>query len=323
MSSVTVIIPVRNRFDLLAETLQSIKEESDFEFDVIVVDDGSDNHKTLRTISEQSQHPMTLLRQSHRGAPAARNLGLRYASGQYIKFLDSDDLLEPGILWEQAEVLDRCSGPCVVYSDWRFLTEGPDVRVGGRPVREMGVIECPIDALLDDWWCASFSYMYNRAALLGQQWDESLEASQDFDFILRVAVAGARFAYLPQQSGRYRLSTSGQITSDSSMVIGKLLSRRRVLRMALRRLQKSNMLTSKRKRLLAEQFYAVARPLYRLEEAEFDSCIEIVNALDPKFVPRRAPYLQQLLVRIVGLKKAERIMAYRRALKAAAGFSRE
>jgi glycosyltransferase involved in cell wall biosynthesis len=91
---VSVVIPVYNTEKYVAATLHSIMEQDLKDIEVIVVDDGStDNSYTiLKTISIQDNR-IRLLQQRNQGQGAARNLGMKYATGEYIYFMDSDDLL--------------------------------------------------------------------------------------------------------------------------------------------------------------------------------------------------------------------------------------
>src|SRR5215510_6541262 len=89
----SVIIPTFNRADLLASTLESVFAQRCKEFEVIVVDDGSTDG-TINYLKSLRKH-VSVYQQSNRGAGAARNLGVRYAKGKYLAFLDSDDVWFP------------------------------------------------------------------------------------------------------------------------------------------------------------------------------------------------------------------------------------
>lgn len=95
MSTVTIIIPTYNRADLIGETLSSVFTQTYRDFEVIVVDDGStdDTASVLQPLMEQDL--IKYVYQNNQGESAARNRGIAEAKGQYIAFLDSDDLFEP------------------------------------------------------------------------------------------------------------------------------------------------------------------------------------------------------------------------------------
>src|SRR3954453_7371445 len=86
----SVIIPAHNRVGLIGQTLKSIWAQSFTDFEVIVVDDGSIDG-TVEFLRSLKEH-VTVLSQRNRGPGAARNLGASHAKGEYLAFLDSDDL---------------------------------------------------------------------------------------------------------------------------------------------------------------------------------------------------------------------------------------
>jgi glycosyltransferase involved in cell wall biosynthesis len=109
---VSVIIPTFNRARLLAEAIQSsLGQRGVPELEVIVVDDGSsdDTRSCVRHVQEGDTR-LQYVYQKNRGPSAARNTGLRNATGEFVQFLDSDDLLLPGKISRQIRVFDGDAG---------------------------------------------------------------------------------------------------------------------------------------------------------------------------------------------------------------------
>lgn len=103
MIELSVIIPTRNRIDILTETLGRLfDQETDLAFEVIVVDDGSTDATaaTLRSLAEGSSRPLTVLRQESRGPAAARNRGIAAARGSACLFIGDDT-------WPRADLVER------------------------------------------------------------------------------------------------------------------------------------------------------------------------------------------------------------------------
>jgi len=97
----SVIVPVYQVEAYLSACLDSLLDQgiSDSEYEIICVDDGSRDHSGRIALDYARQHrQITVIRQENRGLSAARNTGLRYATGEYVYFIDSDDLLERGVL---------------------------------------------------------------------------------------------------------------------------------------------------------------------------------------------------------------------------------
>jgi glycosyltransferase involved in cell wall biosynthesis len=99
---VSVVIPTFNGAKHIRQTLDSVLEQSYHPLEIIVVDDGSTD-ATSDMVSSYAQ--VTLIKQPQRGHPAARNHGIRAASGAYLSFLDHDDLWHPAKIEEQMECL--------------------------------------------------------------------------------------------------------------------------------------------------------------------------------------------------------------------------
>ena len=123
MPTFSIVIPTYNRASTLMKAVRSVFAQSYTDFEVIVVDDGStdDTCAALAPFRER----ITYLEQGNAGPGAARNLGLDHAKGEYITFLDSDDLFFPWTLATLAEVIAKHDTPALVLSDnLRFRDEG-------------------------------------------------------------------------------------------------------------------------------------------------------------------------------------------------------
>ncbi|MCZ6746659.1 MAG: glycosyltransferase family A protein, partial [Acidobacteria bacterium] len=90
---VSVIIPTYNRADYLEQALSSVFRQTFTDYEVIVVDDGSTDHTP--DVLKSYQERITSLRQENSGAARARNRGIRLARGNWVAFLDSDDMWQP------------------------------------------------------------------------------------------------------------------------------------------------------------------------------------------------------------------------------------
>ena len=113
--TVSVVIPTYNRAHMIGDTLNSVLAQTYRNFEIIVVDDGStDNTPEVLTYYGS---PVHYVRCENRGKSAARNTGIRVARGDYIAFLDSDDLWLPNKLQAQMDVFDEQPDLKWVYSD--------------------------------------------------------------------------------------------------------------------------------------------------------------------------------------------------------------
>ena len=124
MPKVSVIIPAYNASEYLSQTLESVLVQTYSDFEIILVDDGSTD-ETDQVIAKYSSH-LNLIQQENKGLSAARNAGLNMAIGEYLVFLDADDLLTPRKLAIQAAFLDQNPGIGIVYSDGFLFTNKPN-----------------------------------------------------------------------------------------------------------------------------------------------------------------------------------------------------
>jgi len=116
---VSVIIPTYNRRNYIRESLDSVLAQDFYDFEVIVVDDGSTDGTEEEVRPYQDRICYT--RQENKGAGAARNVGIRKARGQYIAFMDSDDLSRPHHLKCLSSFLDRNPECAMVVGNGGYL----------------------------------------------------------------------------------------------------------------------------------------------------------------------------------------------------------
>jgi glycosyltransferase involved in cell wall biosynthesis len=123
-SKVSIITPTYNRARLLTQTLASVYDQTWCDYEIIVVDDGSEDDTPA--LGAASAQRLVYHRIEHAGASAARNAGLAIARGEYIAFLDSDDLWERQFLERMTTALDSAPAAGFVYCDYAtFNTYGP------------------------------------------------------------------------------------------------------------------------------------------------------------------------------------------------------
>ncbi len=118
---VSIIIPTYNRADLLPEAIESVLEQTHNDIEIIVIDDGSndDTREKLKPYQDRIKYMYT-----ENGGPAsARNAGMRMAKGEYIAFLDSDDLYYPYKIKIQADFLDNYPDVALVCSEFSAFND--------------------------------------------------------------------------------------------------------------------------------------------------------------------------------------------------------
>ena len=215
---VSVIIPAYNVAPFIDETLQSVFAQTFTDYEVIVVNDGSpDTEEFERAIGPHLER-VRYLTQENQGASVARNTGLLYAKGEFVAFLDADDLWLPNYLEEQMKFVSE-RGCDLACADATFFGDATnesrtymDTLMSDAPPAD----DVTFLQLLDAQRSLITSGVVARRALIIKVglFDEALRNAQDLDLWLRLARKGARLSYQRRVLLKYRCRPDG-LTGDA------------------------------------------------------------------------------------------------------------
>jgi glycosyltransferase involved in cell wall biosynthesis len=202
---ISVVIPCYNAEQTVEATIESALEQN-VEKEVIVVNDGStdDSGAIIREFGDRIRTIST----PNRGASAARETGAKVARGQYIQYLDSDDLLAPATLIARLRAAHDAD---VVHTDWQKLERGPQgAFVLADIIRpNLAVIELDTEAATatSEFWAPPAALLYRREIVerIGG-WPAGLPIIQDARYLFEAARCKARFAYVSGVGAYYRVS---------------------------------------------------------------------------------------------------------------------
>ncbi|MEM0058790.1 MAG: glycosyltransferase family A protein [Candidatus Bathyarchaeia archaeon] len=137
---VSIVIPCYNAELFVGEAISSAKSQLYPNIEIIVVDDGSAD-KTWEIVSSTSG--VKCVRQENSGACSARNLGLKYASGEYVKFLDADDLLAPDSISTQVKAAVTLDEKAIIFGGYKtFPNTNSRERLGALRFPNIDVHPC-------------------------------------------------------------------------------------------------------------------------------------------------------------------------------------
>ncbi|MEO1429163.1 MAG: glycosyltransferase family A protein [Cyanobacteria bacterium J06633_8] len=122
MPKVSVIIPAYNAMSFLPETLKSVFKQTFTDFEILVVNDGSSDD-IVEWVSQIKDPRVKLISQTNQGVSAARNAGIRKAQGEYIAFIDADDLWEATKLEKQVNCMEANPSVGLVYTWTAFIDQ--------------------------------------------------------------------------------------------------------------------------------------------------------------------------------------------------------
>jgi glycosyltransferase involved in cell wall biosynthesis len=191
----SVVIPVYNRAQELAGALRSVLAQTERDFEVIVVDDGSTDSPQC-VIDTLGDPRIAYLRQENRGGGAARNAGIDCARGRFIAFLDSDDRFLPHHLAAMRQLLSETQN---IAGYAPVIVNRGAGRSFVKPPRALGQREHMADYLLcDRGFVPTITLVVPRPWALRVRYAESLPFAQDVDFAIRLFLAGCSFAMAPE-----------------------------------------------------------------------------------------------------------------------------
>ncbi len=184
MPLVSVVIPTYNRAGWVIQAVDSVLAQTFRDFELLVVDDGSAD-ATLEALASRRHRLVYLKTRRNRGVAAARNLGAAAARGQWLAFLDSDDLWRPEKLARQVDFLRRHPDLAICQTDEVWVRNGVFVNRPQRHRKAGGNLFLPS---LERCLVSPSAVMLSRAlfAEMGG-FDESLPACEDYDLWLRIA----------------------------------------------------------------------------------------------------------------------------------------
>jgi glycosyltransferase involved in cell wall biosynthesis len=180
---VSVIIPTYNRGWILKEAIDSVLTQDYKDFELIVVDDGSTDNTS--EILASYGNGIRVLFQENKGVSAARNRGIAEASGQFIAFIDSDDLWLPQKLSTQVEFFNQTPDALICQTEEVWIRKGKRVNPKMRHKKPSGMIFEPSLELC----LVSPSAVMIRRVLFDRigEFDVTLPACEDYDLWLRIS----------------------------------------------------------------------------------------------------------------------------------------
>lgn len=191
--TVSVIIPAYNAEKYIAEAIESVLAQTYPEVECIVVDDGSTDRtgEIVRSYGSRVQY----ISQDNAERSTARNNGILHAKGDYISFLDADDYQAPEKIRDQVDLLEVHPEYDAVYSKVMYFRDN-----GSRSfysIRRISPIGDIVKELILSNFITIHSPLFRKSAVnrIGG-FDPAISRYEDWDFLLRLAFTGSRFAFI-------------------------------------------------------------------------------------------------------------------------------
>lgn len=214
-SDITVVIPCCNQADYIVEAVDSVRAQTLQTSNIIIVDDGSHDKKTIRVLDELGNAGVRVIHQSNRGVCAARNTGIRASTSTFVALLDGDDRFRPQFLEKAVELFNQDDDVIAVSSWLRTfgVLESTVKPLGGGISAFLARNNCPAACML----------RRNLALAVGGYDEEMQEGFEDWDFYLtlleyaeQIGSPSSHIEIIPQTLIEYRTTpNSSNIASMS------------------------------------------------------------------------------------------------------------
>jgi len=298
---VSIIIPAYNTAGLIPHCLNSVLAQTYVDFEAIVINDGSADTPELEQTLQPYLNRIVYLKQENKRAAGARNTAIRHARGEFLAFLDSDDIWFPEHLASQMRLFEQDPSLDLVYADAQLM---------GDPKGRDFMQRCPtegmatFDAIVHERCHISVSTVVIRKSVLvnAGMFDETLARCDDYDMWLRCAFHGAKIGFNRQIQAKLNGGRPGSLgQSRAKMAEAYWL----ILEKALRTLPLDN---TQRERLQLQATDIKSRYLLeegknQLAEGRFDSAKQLFCEANRSF--RRL----KISMAVVGLTIAPNISA--------------
>ncbi len=219
---VTVVVAAYNSARYIRDTLDSLKAQTFTDYEVIVVNDGSDDREELERILASHPLPVIYISQENKGVSAARNAAIRVARGEFYAQLDADDQWTPDYLQVQLGILKSNPDVDLVYPNATIVSEGS---INGLEFMKLSPSEGEVsfDSLVRQK-CVVMTCVMARMSTIraAGMFDEAIRSCEDFDLWLRIVKNGGRIVYHREQLVLYRRH-EGSLSSNRVWMTRNLL----------------------------------------------------------------------------------------------------
>lgn len=203
---VSIVIPCYNVQDYIEECLQSVYAQTYSKIEIICVDNNSTDN-TFDILKEQEALGKTrLFRELKKGAPAARNLGLKHAKGEWIQFLDADDLLLPNKISHQMDLIKENTH--IGFEAGAFIK----LDLNGNSKTTLPFQDKYLGLLKANLGITSANLFHRLTLNNIGDWNENIGSSQEYDLMFRLIKNGSEVIYDNDALTIIRERESGQIT---------------------------------------------------------------------------------------------------------------
>lgn len=303
MHKVSVIIPAYNCQDYIQATINSVINQTYPKewIEVIIVNDGSTDNTAK--IIDSYKDIFKIVHTENRGVSYARNKALEHATGNFIQYLDSDDILMPDKIELQVNALAKTNGD-VAYGNWqKFIETDCSIKITETIERRIeGDAEI---ALFTNFWCPPAAILYSKSIVekIGS-WKQWLPIIQDARYFLDAALLSGKFVYTDCNVALYREGNSNSLSKKQKLFVIDCYKNT----IDIYKRWKNDLAHSPlKKEIVTASLNGIIANLRQISALKHSYCIKILLETDRYFSHKtRIKYLS----RLIGYRNAELIARY-------------
>jgi glycosyltransferase involved in cell wall biosynthesis len=315
---VSILIPAYNAEQWIEHTIKSAIGQTWREKEVIIVDDGSTDN-TFNIAKTFASKEVKVITQENAGACAARNKALSSAQGDYIQWLDADDLLHPDKISLQLSDGEKGSiSRNLLTCSWgKFFFRQTRAKFKPNSLwKDLQPVEWMINKFEDGVWMNPTVWLVSRRLTeFAGPWDSRSQPDDDGEYICRIVKASTGVKFVPKAKCYYRIGN----TSSLSSIVSDDHLKSIFLSMQLQIEHLLAMENSSRTRHACVKLIQNTLPFFYQEKPELVAeASELANSLGGSLIPYKGTFKYQLVSKLLGKKNAKKIKitSYRAKLEA-------
>lgn len=306
MPTVSIIMATYNQAAFIEKSVQSVLDQTFKDYELIVINDGSTDNTGLIFQEKIKSDKIRYYYQENKGAASARNNGLRLATGPYVVFLDSDDLLYPEYLEHQVETMRRTGcdmAACdfdLVY--WDGIRKNIIIGIQDQDQFHQWVIQNqspPVATMIK-----------RNAVIEAGFFDELLGYSEDYDLCLRVLAGGAVMAHTRETLCDYTIHSLGKSAHLENMIKDKIEIINKLNRMLL---EKPDLLRNEQSEALMDKNLILFHQCLALNIDTVSTMPYAVRFMEKQYSKRRG--IAPFLVKCLGYPRYNRLIFIKNSLR--------
>jgi glycosyltransferase involved in cell wall biosynthesis len=215
---VSILIPLFNTEKYIEETIHCLLSQTYSNIEIIIVDDHSTDN-SYQIVSQIESDKIKLVKNPKKGACSARNYAFSISNGEYIQYLDADDIMVSSKIENQLSLIQSFNNNTITFGDWARFYDTLENLIPA-PSNLNKDYNQPLNWLIDCWngkgmipvhsWLTP-SHLIKKAG----QWNESLSHNQDGEFFSRVLIHADSLKFCSNSTVYYRSGIEGSISSGS------------------------------------------------------------------------------------------------------------